>query len=133
MLTKITIVIIDEPKSASSIREIPIPDFLISILNKLSINVTLGTFLVSGYKKFVEPRTYFNRYKKVLEQLNLEIYNFHALRHTFATRCIENGCDPKTLSEILGHSSVKIALQRYVHPNYENKVIMMNQLKPLCV
>jgi len=130
---KKTIVIIDEPKSTSSIREIPIPDFLISMLSQLSMEVTPETFLVSGNEKFVETRTYFNRYKKILNQIDLEIYNFHALRHTFATRCIENGCDSKTLSEILGHSSVKITLERYVHPNYENKVIMMNQLKPLYI
>ena len=66
-----------------------------------------------------------------MKSINLDSYNFHALRHTFATRCIENGCDPKTLSEILGHSSVKITLERYVHPNYENKVLLMNQIKPL--
>ncbi len=130
---KKTIIIIDEPKSSSSIREIPIPDFLISLMNNLIKNITPDTFLVSGTRKFIEPRTYFNKYKQILNKLDLGIYNFHALRHTFATRCIENGCDPKTLSEILGHSSVKITLERYVHPNYENKVIMMNQLKPLYV
>lgn len=127
---KKTIVIIDEPKSSSSIREIPIPDFIIPMLKKLSENVTTETFLVSGTTKFIETRTYFNRYKNIISNIELDDYNFHALRHTFATRCIENGCDPKTLSEILGHSSVKITLERYVHPNYENKVLMMNQLKP---
>lgn len=127
---KKTIVIIDEPKSASSIREIPIPDFIIPTLKELSVDATPNTFLISGTEKFVESRTFFNRYKKILASIELEKYNFHALRHTFATRCIENGCDPKTLSEILGHSSVKITLERYVHPNYENKVLMMNQLTP---
>ena len=127
---KKTIVIIDEPKSASSIREIPIPDFIIPTLKELSVDATPNTFLISGTEKFVESRTFFNRYKKILTSIELEKYNFHALRHTFATRCIENGCDPKTLSEILGHSSVKITLERYVHPNYENKVLMMNQLTP---
>ncbi len=130
---KKTVIIIDEPKSSSSIREIPIPDFLISIMNRLTQNITPETFLVSGNEKFIETRTYFNKYKQILNKLDLGIYNFHALRHTFATRCVENGCDPKTLSEILGHSSVKITLERYVHPNYENKVMMMNQLKPLFV
>lgn len=130
---KKTIIIIDEPKSSSSIREIPIPDFLIPLMNDLAKNIISETFLVSGTEKFIETRTYFNKYKQILNKLDLGIYNFHALRHTFATRCIENGCDPKTLSEILGHSSVKITLERYVHPNYENKVIMMNQLKPLYV
>ena len=128
---KKTIIIIDEPKSLSSIREIPIPDFLIPLMNRLSKNITSDTFFVSGTENFIETRTYFNKYKKILNKLDLGVYNFHALRHTFATRCVESGCDPKTLSEILGHSSVKITLERYVHPNYENKVIMMNQLKPL--
>jgi integrase len=127
---KKTIVIIDEPKSVSSIREIPIPDFIIPTLRKLSVDATPDTFFISVTEKFVELRTFFNRYKKILYSIELKKYNFHALRHTFATRCIENGCDPKTLSEILGHSSVKITLERYVHPNYENKVLMMNQLKP---
>ncbi len=127
---KKTVVIIDEPKSSSSIREIPIPDFIIPILKRISCNITSDTFFVSGTERFIETRTYFNRYKKILSSINLNNYNFHALRHTFATRCIENGCDPKTLSEILGHSSVRITLERYVHPNYENKVIMMNQLEP---
>ena len=128
---KKTLVIMDEPKSLSSIREIPIPDFLIPTIVDFSDSVTPDSFLISGSEKIVETRIYSNRYKRIMRKLDLEKYNFHALRHTFATRCIENGCDPKTLSEILGHSSVKITLERYVHPNYENKVLMMNQLKPL--
>lgn len=128
-----TKVIIDEPKSSSSIREIPISDFLIPMLKKISKNVNDQTFLISGNEKFIETRTYFNRYKKIMNSINLNKFNFHALRHTFATRCIENGCDPKTLSEILGHSSVKITLERYVHPNYNNKVLMINQLKPMYI
>ncbi len=133
MSKKKTIIIIDEPKSLTSIREIPIPDFILPMLEKLSLNITLNTFLISGNEKFIETRTFFNKYKKILKKINMYSYNFHALRHTFATRCIENGCDPKTLSEILGHSNVKITLDRYVHPNYDNKVVMMNQLKPLFI
>lgn len=128
---KKNIIILEDPKSISSIREIPIPDFILSALKQLSINTQPSHFLVTGSNKFIETRSYFNRYKKILCKANLEEYNFHALRHTFATRCIENGCDPKTLSEILGHSNVQITLERYVHPNYENKVKMMNQIKPL--
>ena len=47
--------------------------------------------------------------------------NFHRIRHTYATRCIESKMDIKTLSEILGHSSVEITLKLYVHPSYELK------------
>lgn len=128
---KRTIIIIDEPKSLSSVRVIPISDFIIPILNLLSDKKKSTNFLITGTDKFMETRVYFNKYKKVLKSIGLEKYNFHALRHTFATRCVENGCDPKTLSEILGHSNVNITLERYVHPSYENKVKMMNQLKPM--
>lgn len=48
-------------------------------------------------------------------------YNFHALRHTFATNCIDSGMDIKSLSEILGHSNVQITLDRYVHPSMDTK------------
>lgn len=126
-----TMIILDDPKSLSSIREIPLPNFLIPILHELKQNHTCHTYLLSGTEKWIETRTYFNQYKKILKKLDLQNYSFHALRHTFATRCIENGCDPKTLSEILGHASVQITLERYVHPNYENKVRVINQLKPL--
>lgn len=128
-----TEIIIDDPKSASSIREIPIPNFIINLLINFSKDVEPNNFLLTGTNKFIESRTYHNKYKKILKQINMESYNFHVLRHTFATRCIENGSDPKTLSEVLGHSNVKITLDRYVHPTYENKVKMMNNLKPLYV
>ena len=124
-----TKVILDDPKSTSSKRNIPIPNFIISILKNLKKND--DDFFLTGKSVFIEPRSYTNHYKKVMKLLNIDKYNFHALRHTFATRCIENGCDPKSLSEILGHSNVKITLDRYVHPSFENKVKMMNNLNPL--
>lgn len=86
---------------------------------------------MTGNKKIIEPRSYMNHYRKIMKSIRIGQYNFHALRHTFATRCIENGCDPKTLSEILGHSNVKITLDRYVHPSFDNKVKMMNNLIPM--
>lgn len=60
---------------------------------------------------------------------NVEKTNFHALRPTFATRCIEAGVDVKTLSEFLGHSDVKITLNRYVHSSFELKQKSMEQLE----
>lgn len=62
----------------------------------------------------------------------MEDINYHALRHTFATRCIEEGFDMKSLSEILGHSSINITMNRYVHPSMEQKRKNMLKLdKPL--
>ena len=60
-----------------------------------------------------------------------EEYGFHSLRHTFATRCIEIGMDPKTLSEILGHSDVKVTLSLYVHPTNKLKDRYMEKLNPM--
>ncbi|MEI3006507.1 MAG: tyrosine-type recombinase/integrase [Ruminococcus bicirculans (ex Wegman et al. 2014)] len=48
-------------------------------------------------------------------------HNFHLLRHTYATVCIENGFDAKTVSELLGHSNVNITLNRYVHSSLDTK------------
>lgn len=62
-----------------------------------------------------------NRFKRLLEKAGLKHKNFHILRHTFATNCIENGTDIKSLSEILGHSDVRISLNRYVHPSMDSK------------
>lgn len=127
-----TIVILDDPKSISSIRNIPIPKFILPILKSLKKDNLNDVFFLTGKHTFIEPRSYTNHYRNIMKKLAINVYNFHALRHTFATRCIENGCDPKTLSEILGHSSVNITLERYVHPSFDSKIIMMNNLSPMC-
>lgn len=69
-----------------------------------------------------------NKFKKYLLEANISNVNFHATRHTFATRCIEVGFDVKTLSEILGHANVNITLNRYVHSSFELKRSNMNKL-----
>ena len=72
-----------------------------------------------------------NRFKRIQKVCGIETANFHALRHTFATRCIELGFDVKSLSEILGHASVNITMNRYVHPTYELKKENMQKLSEL--
>ena len=79
----------------------------------------------------IEPRTMQNRFKKYLKEGNISDANFHSLRHTFATRCVEVGFDVKTLSEILGHSSVKITMDRYIHSSMEFKRSNMEKLTTL--
>ena len=56
-----------------------------------------------------------------MRRLGLPELKFHALRHTFATRCIESDCDFKTVSVLLGHSSVSTTLNLYVHPGLGQK------------
>ena len=64
---------------------------------------------------YIEPRVYQNYYKNMLKSSKVKEYNFHVLRHTFATNCIEVGMDIKSLSEILGHATVDIL--SHINPN----------------
>lgn len=113
-----TAVIIDTPKSQKSIRKIPIPGFLLPELTKLSQNSPPNAYLLTAKQNsYIEPRNYQNKFKKYLKQAGIRDINFHALRHTFATRAVEQNIDIKTLSEILGHATVNFTLDRYVHPS----------------
>lgn len=119
---------IDAPKSAHSSRVIPLPQFLCEIIQQVLIPVPGAYFLSDDFEKPVEPRTYQYRYRKYLKEAGIEVSNFHVLRHTFATQCVNLGFDAKTLSEILGHSNVSITLGKYVHPTLEMKREQMNRL-----
>lgn len=123
-----TRVIITSPKSACSVRDIPMPGFMVERLMRLKTSDDNVFVLTGTSKKFVEPRTFENIFKRYLMECNMEIVNFHALRHTFATRCIEKGCDVKTLSEILGHANVNITLNRYVYSSMEQKRKWMSEM-----
>lgn len=124
--TKKTKIVITEPKTKNSIREIPLNSLLMKILKKNKHD--LDDYILTGNKKYIEPRNYYNKYKIVLKRAGVSGYNFHVLRHTFATRCISVGIDPKSLSELLGHSNVKTTLSLYVHPNFESKKIYLEHL-----
>lgn len=124
-----TRVITDVPKSYNSLRKIPIPEVLYEKLERLCAGKQDNVFLfgIDG-DRALEPRTLQYRYKTFLKQRGLRYIKFHALRHSFATRCVERNVDVKTLSEILGHSSVKITLERYVHSSMEFKRHQINRL-----
>ena len=78
-------------------------------------------FVLSGNSNPTDPRKLQRKFQNYAKELNFKEVHFHTLRHTFATRYIELGCDVKTLSEILGHSNVSITMNRYVHPSLEFK------------
>ena len=122
-----TKVIIDKPKSESSKRIIPLPGFLKEIL--CGFKTKGSAFVLTGdSKKFIEPRTMQARFKNILEDCGLPQVNFHVLRHTFATRCVELGFDIKSLSEILGHYNVNMTLNKYVHSSFDLKKNNMEKL-----
>ncbi|MDE6904865.1 MAG: site-specific integrase [Lachnospiraceae bacterium] len=116
-----TQLMISEPKTASSRREIPLCDLLLKLLmeNKPKTEYLLGD-------KPTEPRTYQYRLNQYFSALSIKGKHFHSLRHTFATNCIESGMDPKCLSEILGHADVNTTLNRYVHPSFNSKIRQIN-------
>lgn len=122
-----TKVIITEPKSQCSKREIPIPSFLMEYIVRFRSDES--AYILSGLSgKCVEPRTMQYRFKRYIQQSGITDAGFHTLRHTFATRCVEVGFEIKSLSEILGHSNVDITLNRYVHSSFELKVNNMSKL-----
>jgi len=121
-----TRVIIADPKSVSSKRDIPLPAGLVAILAKY--RAAPEDYVLTGTRLYREPRNYYYWYSQVLMRLGLPAYNYHALRHTFATYCVEHGMDAKSLSEILGHSDITMTLRRYVHPSMEAKRRQMEMI-----
>lgn len=116
---------ITSPKSRTSRREIPIPKVLFDKLKELPQSCD---YVLSKNSKSVDVRTYRRYFKQILQKANLPDIKYHALRHTFSTRALEVGMDYKTLSEILGHSSVGITLDLYAHSLKEHKRNEMNKL-----
>ncbi|MBQ9745412.1 MAG: site-specific integrase, partial [Clostridia bacterium] len=123
-----TKVIISEPKTESSVRTIPLPSFLAEYLRR--VQMAGEVYLVSGNTETPEPHCFYVRYKNFLKKHGIGDYTFHALRHTFATQCVEYGFDTKSLAEILGHSSVTTTMAFYVHPTMEQKRAQMELLAP---
>lgn len=119
--------IIDEPKTASSCRTIPLPKQLFPILRGIR-KKSDSLFVVSNHGKPVSVRSYQRSFELLLKKLKIAHRGFHSLRHTFATRALECGMDVKTLSEILGHKNPTVTLNRYAHSLIEHKTLMMNRL-----
>ena len=122
-LTK-TVLLESAPKSESSRRTIPLTAEMMELLEGFKA----GSPYVFGGDRPLEPRTMQYRFQKILNDAGVDGRNFHILRHTFATNCVESGMDVKALSAILGHSDVKVTLNRYVHPTMESKRRQMRRL-----
>ena len=110
----------DTPKTKASTRDIPIAENVMEAL-KVVKRKCRSEYVISPTAEFVSPRTFEYRFHKFLTENNIPDVNYHVLRHTFATRCVEAGVDIKSLSELLGHSNVAITLNTYVHSSIERK------------
>ena len=115
--SKITIT---TPKTSNSLREIPMSNTLYDFLIKLK-PAKRDIYFLTSTSVPTEPRNYRKIYLTLLKKLKINKTSFHALRHTFATRLIENKVDIKTVSELLGHASVNITISIYVHSEFNTK------------
>lgn len=126
-----TILMVSEPKTATSKRKVPIPEFvrlyLIQYYHSV-VDIDEEDYLLSKSSHIMEPRTIQYSFKKLCQKNQFDIH-FHALRHTYATNCVENGIDIKSLSEILGHSDISITLNRYVHSSMQFKQEQVNKIR----
>lgn len=122
-----TEIVFQAPKTKNSIRSIPLLPFMIKELkdwknaqmaDKLKAGTAyqdMGMVVTNPLGGYIEPRTFKDYYNKILQSANIGHYTFHALRHTFCTRALENDMDAKTVSTIMGHYSVAFTLDVYGH------------------
>ena len=136
-----TEIVIRSPKSENSYRSVPLlPNVQAEMLQwrevqKQDAIMNAGCYYDSGmlvtnpYGGYVEPRTFKDYYDAILKSAGLPHFTFHALRHTFASRALEQGMDAKTLSMILGHSSVSFTLDTYAHVLTDHKIEEMKRMQ----
>lgn len=122
-----TAVVIGSPKSDKSVRSIPVTPNTALLCMQMQTGRE-ADFVLTGSAQHMEPRALQYRLKRYTDECRLEGVHFHTLRHTFATRAVEVGFEIKTLSEILGHSTTTITLDRYVHSSLEMKRANMCKL-----
>ena len=122
-----TEIVINEPKTTTSNRIVPIPSFLLPQIEAMR-REDCCHFLSTKERRIVEPRIMQIRFSRYIKETDIPKATFHSLRHTFATRCTEAGCEIKSLSELLGHSSVTVTLNRYVHSSFSLKISAIEKL-----
>lgn len=126
--SKKTDLVVGTPKSRNSMRKIPVPNFLLKLVQQRNLyEGNESVYILSGKNTPIDPRKFQKLYKKLLLEAHLPDRKFHAIRHTFATRGLELGVDIKTISEILGHSNVSITLNIYAHSLVEQKKAAMEK------
>ena len=116
------------PKNESSIRDVAIPDFIVSLLKEYKLwyneqKSIVGDFWHESNRLFVQddgkpihPSTISKWFEKFIKQIGLPVINFHGLRHTNATLLIGQQVDVATVSARLGHAQITTTYNFYVHP-----------------
>ncbi|MBO1306893.1 site-specific integrase [Enterococcus sp. 669A] len=126
---KKTQLVLQTPKTKASRRMIPLTQRLYQLLQQQK-ETAESSFVFAGKSgQPIDPRTVRYRFEQVKKKSGIENLPFHALRHTFATRCLEAGINVTTLSELLGHSSVKMTLDIYTNSFLSEKRKAIQQLE----
>lgn len=115
-LTGFDVIEQNTPKTQSSRREIFLNETAQCAINKLLEYNTESKYIVSAKNNsFVDPQQFRKAFYNLLKNCGVEKTGLHSLRHTFASKMFQEGCNIKVVSKILGHSSVKITYDTYVH------------------
>ena len=116
------------PKTESSIRDVAIPDFVVSLLEDYKYwydeqKYQYGELWYDSNRLFVQadgkpmhPSTISKWFEKFVAQIGLPVINFHGLRHTNATLLIAQNIEVPIVSARLGHAQITTTLNFYVHP-----------------
>ncbi|MGN6711946.1 tyrosine-type recombinase/integrase [Anaerocolumna jejuensis] len=127
-----TRLLVGTPKSRKSFRKIPLPSFLLNMaMESRNRTTSEDNYVLTGKDVPIDPRVYQKLFKRILQDAGVKERKFHAIRHTFATRALELGVDIKTLSELLGHSSVGITLNIYAHSLMDQKKIAIDKFNDM--
>lgn len=110
-------VMVKKPKTKNSVRTVIIDTALLKVLYELKEKSESEWIFASPVKADspLNPQTVYRKTQQILERAECKKVRFHDLRHTFATMSLENGMDIKTLSNMIGHSSVATTLDIYSH------------------
>lgn len=133
------------PKTESSIRDVSIPDFIVSLLEEYKLwyeeqKLICGDFWYESDRLFVQdngkpihPSTISKWFEKFVKQIGLPVINFHGLRHTNATLLIAQQVDVATVSARLDHAQITTTYNFYVHPLKSHNKMAGNVLENLLV
>ncbi len=135
--TSKTKIVIDTPKTKKAIRTIPLSNVAFESLmahkqaQDGEIDFAGSSYINDGFifanelGAPIEPRSYQDTFKLIVDDAGLEDIHFHLLRHSFASNGINLGISPKIVSEILGHADITTTLNIYAHVASDDKRIAM--------
>lgn len=139
---------IEPPKTKQSYRKVPINSICSTYLEEqINLKKVISQkrpkqqneyLFVTKFNTPLNSQIYSDAIKAVIRQINLtrpfdsqfEIFSGHTFRHTFATRCFENGVDAKVVQSYLGHASLKMTMDLYTHVMEEKSMMDIEKIVP---